>query len=217
MDSIQDRIQKEMSTLFHGKPEPQVIETALLKNARKLRQAVEKARQEMRLSGLPSSEKDRIICELELAARTDLSGLIEQEAARIAETVDNLKKRYDRDAQVNRAQYQQMTADYARKVSAMTYQEVAREAQEAYTGRMRPEQLDILSIAIKQADPKEHEIFRELLAKERLYEPWLHTDEGRQLSRYQAVIDVTRKDDGSIPILRDDGSTFAVSFDHLEA
>jgi hypothetical protein len=199
-------IDKTLKALNNGiSPEIGFTDKRYRDNVNKIIGTIKSAVGELKLSGLPTNQKEQMEAQLKQAAIEDLKEVNADEKARVAATFARLEKEYNRDKEVNRDRYAHEANDYERRVQAMDLYELQQESIGVLSGskRLRPEALDILSVALKQADLNEHKSFREAIRKQDLATPWRNIGEGKDLAQYEASLDAAIKHGGELTLLQD--------------
>jgi hypothetical protein len=170
------------------------------------------ARKELDLSGADQFKRTTINSKLVEAAKEDLAELVAQERGIVEAALADQRKSWERDAEVNSTKYAQQSAAYEWKMRAMTAEEIGNEAHAVLSGQRiaRPQELDILSAALKTTDPNLHSMLRKSIPEQHLDEPWRFTPEGRVISTYLETVKASEKQGYSVPVKGEDGHSYNV-------
>ena len=150
----------------------------------------------------PKSYISKVMADGNKILRTELKNRITVEKARILMEIDRVadlwRKDYDREATKHRNEVQ----DAERRFNAMSTQELHEEILKWTEGGWKeidPRIIDALSIAVKENDPTDFAILREVALKNRYTEPWLHTEEGKELLWEAETLESCKS--GEFPVL----------------
>lgn len=199
--------QRDLAQFTSRHPSPRAVETPLYKNMQRIKRTVSEAKNELKLSGMGSADRDALKMKILDAAKVDLQGMIAAEKERVASELAKQAESMDRDRRLNSTKYEARAREMAFRYSSFTDDEVRLEA-----GRLMqspepidPLLIDTLSVQLKGIDKEEHAKFRNFVKESRLYEGHRHTPEGKQLSRYEQELERGLRVDGEVPIMYENG------------
>jgi hypothetical protein len=176
------------------------------KAADRLRSTYKRACKEISLTGLSKTAKGNARGEIMQAAKQELAAVYQAERENIADEIDKLKTIRQAQDYRNRADIDRSAARYNRRIQAMSNTEINEEISAVRTGKkeLSEDQFDCLSAAAKALDPHQHEALRESAKDLHVYEPWLNTDEGKELQKLDTALK-NAADGNHIPVQTDDG------------
>jgi len=189
----------------------------MAKSLRSMQTAFAQARRELEISGADRFKKNKINAEAWEAARADLQAIVAQERSVVESALATERKRYQRDAELNQDKYQAQARSYERRLNALSGQELEQEAHNVISGnkQLKPDEVDLLSSALKDSDPQVFQMLRDEVKTRDLYAPWKSTPDGIVITKYLETIDAAQKHGGEIPIRDPAGNTYNVLLDHI--
>lgn len=223
LQEMNETVARELASFEKQNSIPAIAPTGLTKNVSRLRDAVKSAREEIALVNYPQAKRDQLNHDLLEAARVDLQGLLVQELDGVSASLARERESYERKVRTNRTEYDREVSAAEKRFAAMSGPELRAYAEDlARNPRpLAPEIIDALSVALKPyalppdqkdttkglpPDPGTFDGFREIVQKERFYEPWRFTDPGKRLSHYEKTLEYCIRDGSLIPVCREDGS-----------
>jgi len=129
----------------------------------------------------------RLMCEIECQATT----------LKIKRLGEQYQAQYEKDTIVN----EKKVADYSRKVAGMSTKELIAETEKYInsTDVMDSRLVDCLSQEIKYEDPIMHDLLRTAAQKKNYDEPWLSSQEGKNLVKEFNLLETCVKNPGQFP------------------
>lgn len=184
-----------------------IKENRVTAEMRRLKEAVDQARLELKHSAISRSEKNLLYGQIFQAAQEEVKRVVGDEVARLDGEFAKEKQRLARDRELNSTKYEAEISAAQLRFSAMSDFEIKVQASE-YLDKpspMIPEVLDLFSAELRRVDPADHQRFREAAKARKLYEPERFTETGAQIvSKREAL---GHYGDGTyIPIEHEDGS-----------
>lgn len=191
------------------------FDTPLLKRVQGLARVRRDA--EAELQNLPPGRADAIRVQMTDALREDLAAMIAEERTRLQGELEKERTRLAREDQVRRPEVDREIANYDRKARAMSAAELKAEAARAISGeiRLRPEQLDALSIELRNLDPKYHETFRDTIRAEHLEERERFTDVGSRIVKMLDGLTHAERSGWTLPIQDSNGNIMEDTLDEI--
>lgn len=188
------------------------LEGGLGASIRGMVDAFAKARTQLDLVNPDQGRRSRIAQEAMESAREDLAEIIANERAITEAAMASERRKYERDAQLNADNYSRQFTAYQRRMDALSNDELSREAIQVMGGAkvLRPEEIDLLSAALKKSDPAIHDDFRKEVASKGLYEPWRFSESGQLIDRYLTTVKLAEKHGGEVPVRDPDGRCYNV-------
>lgn len=193
------------------------MNTGLAGSLRNMAAAFAQARKELSLSGADQFKRNRINAEAWEAARSDLVSLVAQERGLVEKEMDDLRKAYVRDSELYVDKYQAQARSYERRINALSGKELEQECHDVMSGnkQLRPDEVDILSSALKESDPAIFTMLRDEVKSSDLYSPWKHTPDGIVITKYLETLSAAEKHGGEVPVRGENGKSYNVMLDSI--
>lgn len=184
------------------------VETPFTRNIRRMKATVEGARKELAFTKVDEQTRNVFNTKLIEATRADLHDLLAVESQRIDAELTRYAKAHQREIENNQNSY-----DREVRLKTMRYQAMSERELQVAAADLRdhprpelPEAIDALCAAIKPVDPNLHRDLRETISKDKRYETWRFTDEGKKMVRNREVFDIAMKAGDSVPLELPDGT-----------
>lgn len=218
LTEINAAVERELDRMAGPKLGP-AREGPLLASARKMAETMKAVKSELRWAKIGKEDRAQMNADLLEAAKADLVSLFQEERERIAAELAKEEKRFTRDRELYAAKYAKEEAAAALRFKAMSKDELLAAARdfEANPQPWSAGMIDALSAELKaipgmeSVDDKgflitEHERFRQVVTREKRYEPHRFTPAGAEIVARLEVIDGAIKAGGEyVPILHEGG------------